>query len=208
MDKKPIYEADPKRTQAMRDAHTTAKAKMADVHDTCSRPRGYGFAGAASDPHYTPRPSADVHPHPAKPAAPARTASAPRATDVGGGAHVPHNPAGPSALRQGASKTYGYMKDVGHDLGKAGKGALKAVAITGLAATGLFALSQMMKSPNPPRRLAASADFGDDPIVFNGGADVGKGSLAVQQVGQQQQMGNWAATRGQPEAPGQGIVRS
>ncbi len=89
------------------------------------------------------------------------------------------------------------------------KGAGKAVLITGAVGAGLMAVTQMLKSPRPPRRMDdfVGGDMGSEPIVFNGGANVGMGTLSVPQVGQQAQMGNWAAQapgmdQGVPSVPG------
>lgn len=223
------------RSAADRAAHNNAKANMADVHDFHGRtqmvagPMGIMDTVPGSQ-HFTPRPDANTHAHPVAPTRrpsaaipPAAAAHAPAHAPVSGahphaapvhapaaGAHVPtggaHVPAGPSALRRGASASLSYTKDVLHDVKHAAKGGLKILALGGLAAGGLLAVSQMMKSPNPPRRLSAAPDFGDDPIAFNGGADVGLGSMNVPQIGQQAQVGNWAA-RTQAEVPGQGITR-
>ena len=75
------------------------------------------------------------------------------------------------------------------------KGAGKIALIAGAAGAGLIAVTQLLKSPRPPRRMDnfMSGDMGSEPIVFNGGANVGMGALSVPQVGQQAQMGSWVA---------------
>lgn len=100
---------------------------------------------------------------------------------------------------------------VGNAFAKGAKGGLKiatgagkAVLVTGAAAAGLYALTQLLKSPSPPRRMPnVDADIGSEPLVFNPGANVGMGAMAVPQVGQQMGMGSWApsAAMGQGAAP-------
>ena len=115
-----------------------------------------------------------------------------------GGEKLLHGAAVAASATTSAVKATGSA--VGHSAAALGKGSVvvgkyagKALLVGGVAAAGLYMLSGLLRGSNPPRRLENVNDsFGDTPVVFNPGAKVDVGSMAVPQVGQQAQMGNFA----------------
>lgn len=117
---------------------------------------------------------------------------------TGGG--TPHVPTTPKQPHWGARAWEGTKSVSGKVKNAFGKGLL----VTGLAAGALFALPMVvnaLSSNRAPSRSYRNETF-DEPVVFNPGADVGVGALAVPQIGQNAGVGNWAANSQPDNTPG------
>ncbi len=160
------------------------------IQETLNRsPHLLASTGGLPGVHHTPLPArvtAAAAPHATPPAAPRLpTAAAPTA-----GVHLP---AGASTVVAAAEKAPGFLSRAATRSAKFAKGAGTAVLVTGAVGGGLMLLSEMLKTPRPPRRPYSGGMDEDAPMVFNGNPDVSLGAMSVPQVGQQAQMGSWVS---------------